>query len=818
MARTIRMAVWIVVAGTMHAQFTGLTATSQGALLDQVGAKNGVCVFVGLPDEGKQQAVVKLAEASDLSIYVQSVVPEEVAAMRQAAKAKGLLGKRIWVDQGPNRLIQAANNIADAVFVGASARGKGGVPRDEVLRVLHPRAKGFFGKEQIVKPVPKGLQPWSHPYHSPDNNTQSTDQVARYPYLTQFLGEPMFGCISEVTVAAGGRVFRAFGHIAFKKVSNEVLNKLYAINGYNGAILWTRPLHKGFMIHRNTMVATEDTLFLADNKSCKLIDARTGKTLREIKPPVEVAGGTVWKWMALEGDVLYAMIGGEEVTSKLRRGDGGGYGGWPWAMWKGYDYKDPSKAWGFGRNLLAIQVSTGKVLWSHKEEQYLDGRALCMKNGRIYGYSPDKHLICLDTKTGKPIWKNSSSDTLKALGKNGRAQGYIRGFSTTCYMKSSDDHLFFAGPQRSRLTAISTKDGRPAWTFGDGNFQIILREKHLYAFGKQGGKSYKLEPATGKVLAQFAGRRACTRATGSIDSLFCRANGGTIRLDPKSDRIEHIAPMRPACHDGVIVSEGHLYWGPWICACKLSLFGHIGLGPAGKFDFAAKPLESDRLTPGKGDIKKVTKLAGPDAPDKFTAGDDGIVVATRGDKVVWKAYTAGSVNFPPVLSGDRVYVGSNDGRVYAFEAVTGRLLWRFRAAPQVRRINVYGQLMSTWPVAGGVAVKDGVVYAAAGIAHFDGTHVFALDAVTGKIKWHNGDSGSLNPKLKNGVSLTGPLSITGSRRGEEVLQFAGGNVVGLAQYDLKSGKCLSAAPKAPTGTTRSTFYIEQWVKRRRQQQ
>lgn len=787
-----------------------------GELLDQIGTKQGVCAFVGLPESGGADAVVELAKESELLIYVQSSSADEVAAMRGAAAKAKLLGKRIWVDQGDNATIQLAGNSVDAVFIGPSAQGDAGTSKEEMLRVLHPRGKGFIGKEVTTKPVPEGLDDWSHPYHRADNNTQSTDQLARYPYMTQFLGEPMFGCISEVTVASGGRVFKAFGHIAFKEISNEVLNKLYAINGYNGTILWTRPLKEGFMIHRNTMIATPEVLYMADDESCKLIDAATGEVRREIKPPADVAGGTVWKWMALEGDVLYALIGGEEVSTELRRGTQEGYGGWPWAMWPGYDYKDPSKAWGFGQHLLAIDAGSGEILWNHKEEDFIDGRALTMSGDKLFAYAPDKYLTCIDAKSGKTLWKSDDQKTLEAIGANGRAQGYIRGFSTTCYMKSGGDYLYFAGPQREALTVVSAKDGKLAWSFGDGNFQLVLRDEKLYAFGKQKGTSYKLQPATGEILAEFPGRRACTRATGSVDSLFCRALGGTIRLDPASDKIEHIAPMRPACHDGVIISDGQLYWGPWICACKLSLFGHIGLGPAGEFEFDAKVNAKDRLIVGEGDLQKVATLEGEAVPDKFIAGDDGIVRGIRGDKVTWQASTAGSVNFPPVVENDRVYVGSNDGRVYAFEAATGRLLWKFQAAPKIRRINVYGQLMSTWPVAGGVAVKDGTVYAAAGIAHFDGTHVYALDGVTGEMKWHNGDSGQLNPELKNGISLAGQLRIATSPRGREALQFPGGNAVGLAMFDLKTGKCLSAAPSGAVGVERSVFYVDQWIKRRNQ--
>ena len=125
-----------------------------------------------------------------------------------------------------------------------------------------------------------------------------------------------------------------------------------------------------------------------------------------------------------------------------------------------------------------------------------------------------------------------------------------------------------------------------------------------------------------------------------------------------------------------------------------------------------------------------------------------------------------------------------------------------------------GRLPATWRVAGGVVVRGGTVSAAAGSAHYDGTHVYALDAITGRLKWHNGDSGQLNAKLKNGVSLCGPLAIGRTRQGKEVLQFAGGNAVAQGWYDLTTGKCLTPPPTAPTGVSKSTFYVEKYLKRK----
>ncbi|MHC4917050.1 MAG: outer membrane protein assembly factor BamB family protein [Planctomycetota bacterium] len=777
---------------------------AKSSLPERVGIARGIVVVLGLPENGGAAAVVDLVKGTELLVYFQSPQEKDVAAVREAAEAAGLLGKRVFAARGPWGSVGVAANLADAVLVSADAA----VPQDEVLRVLHPGAKAIIGGKQIVKPATEGVDSWSHHFHGPDNNPQSTDQLARAPYITQFLAGPMFCSQPEITVAAGGRLFKAFGHIAHRTTQNAVINTLYAVNGYNGTVLWTRKLRPGFMIQRSTMIATPKTLYLADDQSCKLLDAATGELKKEIVPPKDVAGGTVWKWMAMEGSTLYALLGGEEIKVPVKRGRGGGVTGWPWAMWPGYDYKDREKAFGFGRALLAIDPKTGKVLWSHREKELLDSRGLCMKNGRIYFYSPGKFLGCLNARTGKELWRTSDAKLLAAIGEEGRAQHYTTGFSPAAYLKCNDKYLCFAGPQRSNLVVVRTGDGSLAWQQirgkSRGNYQLVLRADAIYAAGPRKRLSYKLAYDTGKVLGTFAGRSNCTRATGSIDSVFFRGYEGTLRLDTTSGTLEHIAPMRPPCHDGVIISDGLLYWGPWQCGCKLSLFGHICLGPAGKLNLRPGA-NASRLEAGPGKASQVDETGGGDL--RLAESADGVIRATGPDgKLRWKAYTGGEVRFPPVNWKGRVYAGSNDGRVYCFEAATGKLLWRFRAAPYERKIPVYGKLSSTWPVAGGVVVADGVVYAAAGIANFDGTHVYALDARTGKIKWYNDTSGRVAPKLGNGISLCGRLQIADGK-----LCFPGGSVYRTAQYDLNTGKCLNT-PRRGDSTDRSLFYVRGNIK------
>jgi outer membrane protein assembly factor BamB len=170
----------------------------------------------------------------------------------------------------------------------------------------------------------------------------------------------------------------------------------------------------------------------------------------------------------------------------------------------------------------------------------------------------------------------------------------------------------------------------------------------------------------------------------------------------------------------------------------------------------------------------------------FVAGSDGAVRAldAASGKPQWTAYTGGMIKYPPVVSQGRVYVGSGDGHVYCLEAATGKSLWKFRAAPAHRLIPVFGSLLSTWPVGSGVLVDKGVVYAAAGNANFDGTHVYALDAITGKIVWQNNTSGHLLDEDSSGAGVQGHLLLHGKK-----LYLAGGNHTGVVSYDLASGSC-----------------------------
>ncbi|TWT84215.1 outer membrane biogenesis protein BamB [Planctomycetes bacterium CA13] len=814
--------------------------------LKRFNLQRGIVAVIELPD-GDIGYVVDLCNSSEMTVYFQTADVELAGKVRKVADAAGLLSRRLFVETGSSDSIHLGDNLADRMIVSApndSAPNNVQPSHDEVLRVLRPQGFAIIGEMTLVKPVPEGTDDWSHPYHGPDNNPNSNDKLFRGALGTQFIGYPKFCPMPEQTVIAGGRIYKAMGHLAHKANQNEMLNTLLCVNAYNGTILWRRSLSPGFMLHRNTMIATGDALYMGDHESCKIIDGETGQVRDEIKVDADISDGPVWKWMAMRDGVMYALVGNAEVKIETQRAVRRGLGHWPWGMWDGHDYRDPRTSFGFGRTLVAIDIKTKKRLWNYRSEEFLDARAVCMNETQIFTCCPGKYLASIDRSTGELLWKNTDRELLDAIAVNEKAQFYITGYATTCYMKCDENFLFFAGPQREQMVVASAQDGKLAWTHPNGNLQLVLRSDGVWAAGPENSDcGMKFDYETGKVLATFPARRACTRATGCADSVFYRANGGTIRVLTESNTAQHYDPVRPPCQDGVLVAGGHGYWGPWMCGCQLSLYGNIAVRPVEStlenedtqqrlitanpngevvpFHVQDGDWATYRGNNARTDVSSVAVPSGvrlewttdvcrdalPTAPVTaggrvFIADRTGAVRSIDADgKLVWMAYTGGPIYYPPVVANDRVYVGSADGRVYSYAAHDGKLLWSYRVGPNDYWISVYERLISTWPVAGGVVVDGDTVYAAAGITHYDGTHVVGLDAITGKLKLSNRTSGTLEPEVNNGISLQGNLTIVDGE-----LRFLAGGVYETARFELKTLECLNKPQSQVHSQFRTAFY------------
>ena len=110
-----------------------------------------------------------------------------------------------------------------------------------------------------------------------------------------------------------------------------------------------------------------------------------------------------------------------------------------------------------------------------------------------------------------------------------------------------------------------------------------------------------------------------------------------------------------------------------------------------------------------------------------------------------------------------VLFGSADGWVYCLRASDGRLVWRFRAAPDDRRVVAFGQVESAWPVHGSVLVLNDTVYFTAGRSSYldGGVFLYGLDPVTGEKRYEtklDGPPSDLTVLDENAYAMEGTKS------------------------------------------------------------
>ena len=123
----------------------------------------------------------------------------------------------------------------------------------------------------------------------------------------------------------------------------------------------------------------------------------------------------------------------------------------------------------------------------------------------------------------------------------------------------------------------------------------------------------------------------------------------------------------------------------------------------------------------------------------FGGGSDGRVYAfdKRTGGVFWSIPFGSAFSGQPVIQGGRVYLGSEDGTLYSLEEATGRLLWRYKTKGAIR---------------GPVAVADGMAFFGSG----DG-YVYAVTADKGKLVWQKRTGGGVEA-----VSLAGDALLAAS--------------------------------------------------------
>lgn len=157
----------------------------------------------------------------------------------------------------------------------------------------------------------------------------------------------------------------------------------------------------------------------------------------------------------------------------------------------------------------------------------------------------------------------------------------------------------------------------------------------------------------------------------------------------------------------------------------------------------------------------------------------------------WRVITEGPVRFAPVVGDGVVYFGSDDGHLYAVDAVSGDLKWKTRGAPEDRpdhRMLVNSRMCSRWPVRGGPLLHGDTLYFGCGIWPAEGVFLVALEAKSGAVKWRNAQIAQID----DGLEEHGKMADIGLPP-HGYLAMIGGKVA------MPSGRALAAFADPATG-------------------
>lgn len=820
----------------------------------------GVC---SIPACNDPAVALALARAG-LIVHMMNPDAATVDAIRKQATDAGFLGTRLYVEQGTASADPFADDYVNLMIAAdATDSSLAQAPAAEIERVLVPCtgtaivghaksaagtlsrsvleawAKGFktsttriieddFGIWSVITKSPKaGAVAWTHRLFSPANNPVTPDTIA-WPLMTQWLGKPYLAQ-EPVALIANGKM------AIFRLTGWGDQGVLEVRDARNGVLLWRHTMTNVATVTRTSgMILMPDALYLCENSNVVILNPLTGAEIGRID--CSAMGGQV-KWIALQDGTLYAMAGELEPGNVMAH-----------QTWK--VFSTAPKHFGRCSALGAYNLAARNWVWTQKQPaDSLDESMVGLANGKIYYYVDGQSLDCCEAGTGKIVWQNPEIVQNVSAFKKGDTRGFIGAIVCT-------DKYIALNRASCGTVVVDAATGKL--------LQATMATSIVFykdALIRKGGTFPFLDVVSGgksTVLPALDLGGGCGAFTFS-SNLICGQQGITYDLEAKKplDNMGN-GPLghKTPCLSGWFVGEGLVTGASVTCQCGYNLRGTIVMAAAQVLPLKADENAllhhqngGDKVTPFPVDANDWPTFranisrgnASPqesptsakilwswipasrkdakeqiDALDScrepmqvttagnlaFATGDDGSVTAldATSGKPKWRFVTAARLYSPPTIANDRCYIGSGDGCIYCLEAASGQELWRYRVAPADRRIMVYGDLVSNWPITGGVVVKDNVAYAAAGIFDVDGTHVVALDATTGAIKWRNDTSGHIYADRNTGVSAVGYTTIAKGRLW-----------IRTASYDLATGECrpwpvaTTSERKSPEEKTKGTF-------------
>lgn len=291
-------------------------------------------------------------------------------------------------------------------------------------------------------------------------------------------------------------------------------------------------------------------------------------------------------------------------------------------------------------SLYAVDAATGKGAWSFKTGEAVLSTPAVYKNAVYFG-SKDGFVYALETATGKLIWK------------------YEVGLSVLTSASVTDD-LVFIGSMDGYLYAISRTDGTRQWrsqlydvkyggvyaspAYQDGSVYYAGKNGYIYSTSAaSGGRNWQHGTASA-IYASPVIKDGVVYAV-SHDRVFYALDAKTgKRLWKKrlNDEMGYASPVVAGEDVYLALQSGHV-----------KVFNKTDGKASAEFSFPGG-IKSTPIVSGNGII--------------IVGSTDGFVYAANSKTgvILWRYKTGGPVHSSPAVVDNVIYIGSEDGTVYAF--------------------------------------------------------------------------------------------------------------------------------------------------------